>query len=366
MVNGFKTRLLLVIFFAYSLISLSGCATVPAQRTAFGVEPFYVKDVAYYPLLSACQYLNIYWEYDSLGRQITLKKADTEVKALIDSSVILVNGYPQDIGQSVIVHNGIVSIPIKFKEKVLDKFYCPIIPREKPLYTGPVNIRRVVIDAGHGGHDPGAIGRSGLREKDINLDIAKRLGKALKACGIDVVFTRSTDRFISLEGRAEIANRAHPDMFISVHTNAARSRSLSGFEIYYVTDKVNDSARAALAAKKYDLSLGRDSFYRSSPKLEAIIWDMLNTQYRGDSIVLAQDICESISRTVGSKILGVKGAPFYVLKGVYTPAVLVEIGFISNSQEERYLRNGFYRQQIAEGIAQGIFEYGRRYDLAGS
>jgi N-acetylmuramoyl-L-alanine amidase len=294
-----------------------------------------------------------------------LKKAGAEVKLLIDSSMILVNGAPLDIEQPVLFHNDMVVIPSKFKERVIDRFYQPIPVQAVPSQMRPYAIKRVVVDAGHGGRDPGAIGRTGLREKDVNLDIARRLNNLLRAQGIDVVMTRSTDTFITLERRVEIGNRANADFFISVHSNAARSKRLSGFEVYYITEKVNDANRAFAAARNADLGIDSDSFYQSSLNLKATLWDMLYSRYRVDSFVLAQNICEAVSRNLEVKVLGVKGAPFYVLKGAHIPAVLVEVGFLSNATEEKHLRNGFYRQQIAEAICEGILNYGRKYQLVG-
>lgn len=344
---------------------LTGCATIPAHKAAgFPVENFYINNITYYPLSSVCRYLHIDWDYDPLGRQVSLKKADTEVKLLIDSQMVLVNGSPLDIGQPVIIHNGSAVIPLKLKEMVIDKFYCPVLPEKTPAYALAHALRRIVVDAGHGGHDPGAIGRTGLREKDVNLDIARRLSNLLEAKGIEAVMTRSVDKFITLEQRAEIANRARADFFVSLHSNSARSSRLSGFEVYYVTDKLSDTERALRAARSADLNIEPSSFYKDSLDLKATLWDMLYTRYRGDSIILAQSICESAGRGMGVKILGVKSAPFYVLKGARIPAVLVEVGFVSNPSEERYLRNSFYRQQIAEAICDGILRYGRQYELA--
>lgn len=343
---------------------LAGCATAPSHRPAeLPIEKLYINNITYYPLASVCEHFRIDWDYDSFGRQISLKKGDTEVKLLIDSQVALANGSPLDIGQPVIICNGLVAIPSKFKEMVIDRFYCPVLPKEVPGHTFRA-IKRIVVDAGHGGHDPGAIGRTGLREKDVNLDIARRLSNILEAKGIDVVMTRSADKFLTLEQRSEIANRANADFFVSVHSNAARSSILSGFEVYYVTDKINDTERAFKTARSADLNIEPGSFYKNSLDLKAALWDMLYTRYRGDSIILAQSICEAAGRGMGIKILGVKSAKFYVLKGARIPAVLIEVGFVSNPAEERYLRNGFYRQQIAEAICDGILTYGRRSELA--
>ena len=349
------------------LLTMAGCATTGRiQKTGLPVESFSVNNTVYLPLISLCRHFNILWEYDYIGRQVTLRKANVEAKLFLDTSVVLVNGLPLDIEYPVITHNGFTAVPLKFKEKVIDKFYLEAVPEEKPKYILEKRIKKVVIDAGHGGHDPGAIGKTGLREKDVNLDIARRLAQFLKAQGIEVLMTRSTDKFISLQGRADIANRSRADLFISVHSNSAASGKLNGFEVYYITEKVNDYSRALFSAKSADLDIDSSSFYGSSLDLKTTLWDMVYTSSRLESIRLAQNICESAERNMGLKILGVKGAPFYVLKGAHIPAVLIETGFLSNPKEEKYLRNNFYRQQIAEAISDGIIHYSRQYELAGA
>lgn len=348
-------------------VFLGGCAGVsrrPEKTAGFPVQRVYIDNKIYYPLADICAYLHLECEYDAIGRQVRVRKADTEVKLLIDSSMILINGLPLDIEEPVVAAHDGLAIPLKFKEKVIDRFYCPVAAREQEAYALLSRIRRVVVDAGHGGHDPGAIGRTGLREKDVNLDIARRLASLLRNRGVDAVMTRTTDKFITLEGRAAIANRANADFFISVHSNSARSSKLNGFEVYYITEKVNDASRALTAAKNAPLDFAAGSFYAASLDLKAVLWDMLFTQNRVESTLLASNICQAAGRNAGVKILGVKGANFSVLRGTRIPAVLVEVGFVSHPSEERYLRNGFYRQQIAEAICEGISNYSRQYDLA--
>lgn len=357
---------LLVTGYWLAVTFLLGCATVPTAKVGEpAIQKFYINNTVYYPLLGLCSHYAISWDYDSIGRQISLKKSDSEIKLLIDSSMILVNSHPLDIKYPIVIYNGSVAVPSKFKEIVLDKLYRQARPLNKQEYAGYKRIKRVVVDAGHGGRDPGAVGRTGLREKDVNLDLAKRLAGILERQGIEVVMTRKVDKFISLQERVEIANRVNADFFISIHSNSARSRKLNGFEVYYLTDKADDSLRALSAAKNnIDLNIEEGSFYKKSLELKATLWDMLYTQNRWESILMAQAIAQAASRNMGLRILGVKGASFFVLKGNSIPAVLIEVGFLSNQLEEKYLRNGFYRQQIAEALADGIADYNRRYKLA--
>jgi N-acetylmuramoyl-L-alanine amidase len=225
-------------------------------------------------------------------------------------------------------------------------------------------IKKIVIDAGHGGKDPGTIGKRGLREKDVNLDIAKRLSRLLRSDGVEVIMTRSTDTFVSLERRVDIANNSRADLFISIHSNANRVRRLNGFEVYYISPNVNDSRRALYCAQNAALNLDRSCFSGApSLNLKATLWDLIHTSNRAESIRLARDVCSVIDSNLNIKVLGIKGAPFYVLKGARMPAILIEAGFLSNSQEERLMKNAYYRQQIAESIEQGIQRYARDFTL---
>ncbi|MDD5594732.1 MAG: N-acetylmuramoyl-L-alanine amidase [Candidatus Omnitrophica bacterium] len=227
-------------------------------------------------------------------------------------------------------------------------------------------IRKIIVDPGHGGNDPGAIGRTGLREKDVNLDIAKRLAKLLRDAGIEVVMTRSSDVFIPLDRRVAIANGAQADLFISIHSNANRARLMNGFEVYYITPAATIDSRRALSAASSGrfTDLDSDMLAGSSLDLKATLWDMINNSNRADSIELAHSICRTIQSNLSTCVLGVKSANYFVLRGARMPAVLIETGFVSNSQEEKLLKNSQYRQQVAQAIEQGIENYARNYAFA--
>jgi N-acetylmuramoyl-L-alanine amidase len=221
--------------------------------------------------------------------------------------------------------------------------------------------RTIVLDAGHGGHDPGAVGPTGLREKTVTLEVAKSLRDLLVRDGFRVIMTRYDDRFVSLGGRSAVANREEADLFVSVHANASRRRSISGFEAYYLSEATDDQARALEAAENTALpeEVGRPI----SSDTEAIIWDLLYTEHRAESLELASDICRGMSGAgIVSRNRGVKSARFAVLKGARMPAVLVEVGFVSHRDEEVRLRRPDYRTRLAEGIRQGILRFRDRLE----
>jgi N-acetylmuramoyl-L-alanine amidase len=344
---------------ACALLCLSGCATTPVT----GALPTYsLNGTTYLPLSPLCVQKGFSWDYDTFTRTVTLTRGAHKVNLKAGDSFVVVDGRLQQLGHPVDLYQGAIVVPYKFPEQILDPFvreaYAPA-PSGAPLF----GIKKIVVDAGHGGNDPGAIGRSGLREKDINLDIAKRLSKLLKDEGFEVVLTRSGDRFIELSRRVEIANDSKADLFVSVHTNANRVRSLKGFEIYYVSPYASDSKRALSASKEGLLKFGPACFADPSPDLKAVLWDMIYTSSRAESIELARTISRTVDSDMDVKVLGVKSANFFVLKGARMPAVLVEIGFISNHNEEQLLKNTYYRQQIADAIHRGILGYTRDYAI---
>ncbi len=338
---------------------LSGCATVPNTG---GLPVYNLNGASYLPLANLCQQSGINWDYDTITRTVTLTKGAHKIELMAGETLVLVDGSAQHLKHRVDFYEGAIVVPYKFKEQVLDSLF-PGAAAEKAGAI-PLKIKKVVIDSGHGGYDPGTIGRSGIKEKYVNLDIAKRLEKLLRNAGVKVVLTRSSDKFISLQQRVDIANNSGADIFISVHGNANRVRSLKGFEAYYISFGTNDISRAVSTAKNADLNIERSCFYRETPELKATLWDLIYGSNRAESVRLAEDICRAADRQLEAKILGVKGAGYYVLKGCHMPAVLIEVGFLSNDKEEQLLKNTYYRQQIAEAVAQGIINYARELTIA--
>lgn len=223
--------------------------------------------------------------------------------------------------------------------------------------------RRIVIDPGHGGHDPGAIGPSGLHEKDVVLDIALRLKKILLSDPLnEIILTRETDRFIPLEERTAIANNKNADLFVSIHSNANPVRRVKGIETYLL-NWTNDEEAMRVAARENKISLKKmKEMHRQMDVLGMIKNDLLRQNKREESLKLAHFIQRSMISTLNNNYktrvdLGVKQALFYVLFGAKMASVLVEVSFISNPQEEQLLLKESYRMQIAKAIAAGLNTY---------
>ena len=232
--------------------------------------------------------------------------------------------------------------------------------KERGTATGsrfkPAKIRRIVVDPGHGGHDPGAVGADGLKEKDVVLSLGLKLSRLLKEkMGLDVVMTRSTDVFIPLEERTAIANKVNADLFLSIHANASLNRSASGIETYYLNLAKTDKA-VRVAARENNTSLEKVGL------LQTILFDLMANYKINDSARLADEVQKALHGRIsnkyqGIKNLGVKQGPFYVLVGATMPSILVETAFISNEHESRLLREDAYQDHVAAGIMEGVRNY---------
>lgn len=216
----------------------------------------------------------------------------------------------------------------------------------------------IVVDAGHGGKDYGAKGHSGLWEKHLNLILAKRLKKILeKRYKYSVWLTRDVDTFIALKDRGEMANKIDADLFVSIHANAAERRSARGFETYYLGTASNERAIATAARENGDLvhSVADDV-------VQEILASLISTTKINDSSRLASKVQNKMSKTLirkfpGTRSLGVKEGPFFVLHQTSMPSILVEVGFVTNADEEKRLKSKNYQNWLAESIARGIHEF---------
>ncbi|MBW2293915.1 MAG: N-acetylmuramoyl-L-alanine amidase [Deltaproteobacteria bacterium] len=221
---------------------------------------------------------------------------------------------------------------------------------------------RVVIDAGHGGKDEGATGKNGVLEKEIVLDVSRRLAKILEANRLDVILTRETDRFVPLEVRTARANDARGDLFVSIHANAASARQARGIETYFVSLEASDAA-SRLVADRENEALGRGG--PASPQFDpflALLGDMISTDHLADSNAFAKLAQAELANVDQISSRGVKQAPFVVLMGVQMPAALVEIGFLSNRRDAASLGTTAHRKRIAEALARAVMAFGKRYD----
>jgi N-acetylmuramoyl-L-alanine amidase len=219
-----------------------------------------------------------------------------------------------------------------------------------------LKIGKIVIDAGHGGHDTGTIGPNGLLEKDVVLDVAKRLGRLLESrLGAEVIYTRRDDTFIPLETRTAIANRERADLFISIHANSSRDSDARGVETYYLNFTSSPEA-LEVAARENAVS------EKSIHELQDLVKKIALKDKIDESREFAGDVQESLYgglalNNAGIRNRGIKKAPFIVLIGANMPSILAEISFVSNPTDERKLETSEHRQRIAESLYRGVSKY---------
>jgi N-acetylmuramoyl-L-alanine amidase len=252
----------------------------------------------------------------------------------------------------------IIKVSKKVKNKVTIR---KKIVKASAKRSSPVSIKKsplIVVDAGHGGKDYGAKGHNGLKEKEVNLAIALRLKKILQSrYKYRVILTRKNDTFISLPGRGEIANDNNGDVFVSIHANAAPRRGAHGIETYYLGSGHSEEAKATAARENGKLvrSVNDD-------QTQEILASMISTTKINNSSRLASNIQHELAHSMrkkysGVKDLGVKEGPFFVLHDTNMASVLVEVGFVTNSKEERRLKQSAYLDNLASFIAKGISKF---------
>ncbi len=248
---------------------------------------------------------------------------------------------------------------------------APPAPAALPPVVPPVNeiagdrslvrvlglkLGRVVIDAGHGGHDSGTVGPNGLMEKELVLDVALRLGALItKQLGAEVVYTRSTDVFIPLEERTKIANDQKADLFISVHANSSSEPSATGVETYYF-NLTSDKSGLDLATREN--ASADSSISDLNDLLHRAVLQTKKEESREFAQKIQASLCAATAKPGAHSVdRGVRQAPFVVLIGATMPSILAEIGFVSNPRDERLLRRTDQRQKIAEALYKGVVQY---------
>jgi N-acetylmuramoyl-L-alanine amidase len=300
-----------------------------------------------------------------------------EIMVFTDVRSLIVDGVPMNLTRPTRWNGRVIVIPEDAADLLLAKFNIAradapapeVKPAPRPTAKLAARKRpfKVVVDAGHGGKDPGAMGRSGLREKDVNLDVARRLAVFLEERGVDVVMTRRSDVYVSLEDRTAIANRVNPDLFVSIHANADNLRSLQGAMFLYPDDGLDDGrpnlfGRAKAAAGRKALSL--EELGAGGPvdkDVLLLVTAVAFEGFRARSILAAQTIRGALEPVTGTieKSNGIledfRG--LRVLRETRAPAVIVETDYLSNRMSERKLARASYRNEIADAVGEAVIKY---------
>ncbi|HEX5132128.1 MAG TPA: N-acetylmuramoyl-L-alanine amidase [Candidatus Krumholzibacteria bacterium] len=222
-----------------------------------------------------------------------------------------------------------------------------------------LQVHKICIDAGHGGRDFGKESENGLREKDVNLAIARAVRDRIQEeLGVEVVMTRDDDRSLGLLERTEIANTAGADLFISIHCNSWFNDQTGGFESYFLSPALSESERTLA---RYENQGGNNGAAAATSDVDFILWDLVQNEYIAESSTLAEYIQKEMTTRLGIKSRGVKQANFMVLQGARMPAVLIESAFLSNPTEEQMLSDPDFHRKIAEGLIAAIRKVQERY-----
>jgi N-acetylmuramoyl-L-alanine amidase len=240
-------------------------------------------------------------------------------------------------------------------------------PRSRPRtdidapYLALSPLRTIVIDPGHGGKDVGAVGPHGTLEKEANLQIALALAKVLNKEGrFKVILTRTDDRFVPLQERSSIANKAKADLFISLHCNAGLNPEAHGFEVYFLSEKASDDEAAAVARRENAVVELEGIAGKARLELEGLLWSLARNEHMNDSSAIAGHITLQVAQRLSMLNRGVKQAGFYVLRGTSMPAILVETAFITHPKEEGLLRSARFHQKMVDALYAGLLDYEKK------
>ncbi|MEO8215702.1 MAG: N-acetylmuramoyl-L-alanine amidase [Acidobacteriota bacterium] len=237
----------------------------------------------------------------------------------------------------------------------------PVLPQTTitPRRRNAPGIHTIVIDPGHGGKEVGAVGPGGLFEKDVTLAICRKLAARLESTlHTRVVLTRESDEVVPLDQRTALANQYQADLFLSVHLNSSVIKGAKGSETYFLSADASDEL-ARHAADRENSGQGR----QGNSELNLILWDLAQQSYLNESSRLAQVVQEEMNQATGVLSRGVKQAPFKVLVGATMPAALVEVGFISNPDEEKKLTDGAFQDTLVAALTKGIARYKSEYEV---
>jgi N-acetylmuramoyl-L-alanine amidase len=226
-------------------------------------------------------------------------------------------------------------------------------------------LRLIVLDAGHGGHDSGAVGPKGAMEKEVVLDVTRRVARMMEesGLGIKVALSRATDVFVPLRERTNFANKQRADLFVSIHANAHPRSVSEGVETYFLSSEASDTeARQTAAVENGVVQLESPASRQKTDAIKSILWDLAQSEFQQESSFLAETVLDSMTRSLRLVNRGVKQAGFYVLGGAAMPAILIEIGFLTNPKEEKKLATPEYREAAAKAIFAGLSDYKKRYD----
>ena len=344
----------------------------------------YIKEQRYY--FSLNDFSSVLLKKNFINKdvqKIVFSLGNVKIKVTGNISFIIIDDKPYQLKNNIIYKKGIFYAPIDdfldlLNEKTGSSYvmdYSSLSIQNKfisqEVSTNPVDLYQekkkwkfdtIIIDPGHGGKDPGAVGYRGTKEKDIVLDVSKRLARKIERNSkTKVILTREEDIFLRLQDRTKFANANEGDLFISIHTNAAEDRRASGFETFLIGPNKNEAAIRVAARENAALELEGFSGKKLTNE-DLIKATIAQSAFAAKSEEFASLVQNEIKKRVQSKDRGVKQAGFYVLMGASMPNVLIELGFISNPNEEKKLNSSSYRDMLATSIYYAVLKYQKSFD----
>ncbi|MDA3813275.1 MAG: N-acetylmuramoyl-L-alanine amidase [Candidatus Cloacimonetes bacterium] len=307
---------------------------------------------------------------DLLDQRLNVNIYGEQLIFLLDSSLLQYGSDYFNMTHEIIQQEGKYFLPVAFLTNILPQIFNNWISWEadKLKAKAPIDnsIKRIVLDPGHGGKDPGAVGFSKKNfEKEIVLELALKLKKKLEQqLDVEVLLSRDKDEFVSLQQRTKFANENNADLFISLHCNAHRKSEIDGIEVYYLSTAKTDEARAVEAMENqvvYEYEGGQEAV-KKYDDLAFILADMAQSEHLEESYNLGANLQSSLVSATEAYDRGVKQANFYVLRGAFMPSVLLEFGFISNKEEEKKLINSSYQEKLIDSVFIGIRDFKMKYD----
>ena len=349
--------------------------SVQAKANGLLIELYTTQALNYEVFLTEGNWLNVSIRNGTINRNRILSRRDSRYMYRLK-----VHQIENNTGQVSLrlkrevkrenLHHEIKYNPTRIQIRVADVNF-ELDTSSQPVLGPDDKIDVIAIDPGHGGQDYGAVGPKGTREKDIVLDIAKRLAKLIrKDKQFKVIMTRDRDETVSLEERARRANDAGADLFISIHANASPKRHVRGWNVFFLAPALNDSARSVeqlensffLRESYAGTAADPDGADADVDPILGILSEMIMTEFRAESYDFAQMCDRELRKRLKTKARGVDQAGFFVLNKVFTPSVLIESAFISNPTEEKLLREKDYQEGIAEGLYQAIKRFKSKYE----
>lgn len=321
-----------------------------------GVRPPVILPQLGISLQDVCEHYHVSWQWDGVTQVVLLEYKANKVKALVGSATVLIGKQKIILSAPLYRREGTIYVPEDFEAKVIRPFTMQ--GAGLPSVEEFSRAHMIVIDPGHGGHDHGTIFGASINEKDIVLDIAKRLRALLEGAGIKVLMTRSRDNFISLSERTEMASRSKADLFISIHVNSNQDRAVHGLIVYYIDAMAPRYLHEAQRRMNENLLIRRLN-PEAGEKLRSIVGDMMDTIKASQARNLAKMIVSQVREEPGITLRGdgMRLCHFFVVRNTLIPAVLVETGFLSNRQDRSKLVLPAYRQKLAQVIACGVLAY---------